>query len=173
MRYAKGFLCYSQENDTSEYRFEEIQQLKQQLEQSRDFRLFLKSPIIDSRTKEKIIPQLLKGASQSSLNFVRLMIRQHREAYLYDTTKAFIRLYKKTLGLRVAHVTTVVPLNDALRQRLRAEVQILDPGTQLEERVDPSLIGGFIIRVGDQQFDQSIARKLSALRKELAQNAYL
>lgn len=172
-RYATGLLSYSQEEHSLETTFEEVKTLKRQLEQSRDFRAFLKSPVIDSHTKERISIQIMKGYSETLLHFVQLMVRQHREGYLHETTKAFIRLYNAFKGIHTAYLTTAVPLNDALRAAIQHQIKDRAPKVELHERIDPAILGGFVLRMGDVQLDQSIATKLKVLRKELSNSAYI
>jgi F-type H+-transporting ATPase subunit delta len=96
-----------------------------------------------------------------------IITRKNREEVLYSVAKAFHELYNKHKNIYVAHVTTTFPLDETLRSNFRKMAgETLGRTIELEERIDPSLIGGFILRVGDRQIDQSLKSKLQKLEQE-------
>ena len=171
MRYAKGLLTYSQERDELKTIVREVQALKEQVEQSRDLRIFLRSPVINGQAKGRLVTEIMRGYSTTMINFVQLMVQQRREMYLYDTTKAFIQLYDAAKDIRVAYVTTVIPLDDTLRRAVLSRIGEAADEVVLEERIDPDIIGGFVIRLGDWQFDHSVAGKLKSLQRDFRESA--
>lgn len=173
MRYARGLLTHSRGKGELKTTVREVQSLKAQLEESRDLRIFLKSPVINCQTKGKLVSEIMRDYSTTLVNFVQLMVQQHREMHLYDTTKAFVRLYDVAKGIRVAYVITAFPLDDTLRRAVLSQIEGQADAVVLKERVNPDIIGGFIIRLGDWQFDQSVASKLKSLRKNFREDAYI
>jgi F-type H+-transporting ATPase subunit delta len=102
-----------------------------------------------------------------TFSIFEIITRKNREEVLYEVAKAFHELYNRYKNIHVAHVTTTFPLDDSLRARFRQMAgETLGKKVELEERIDPDLIGGFILRVGDRQIDQSIKSKLQKLEQE-------
>jgi F-type H+-transporting ATPase subunit delta len=82
--------------------------------------------------------------------------------------------YNEYKDIVVAKVTTAVPLNDENEKEIIALVHKMKKGNvQIEEVIDPELIGGFIVRVGDMQIDSSVIRELNVMRREMNENPYI
>jgi F-type H+-transporting ATPase subunit delta len=97
-----------------------------------------------------------------------LVIERRREEYLVGITRYFLSLIKAEHGIQPAELITAVPLNDALRQSILHFIsKKFCTQVELNESVDKSLIGGFVLRVGDQQLDASISSKLARIKTQL------
>ena len=140
--------------------------------QNRDLRLFLKSPIIKADKKEKVMTELFKDkVSPLTFQFLALLTRKHREGILYDVAQSFDEQYKKSKNILTAVVTSAGGLDKTTRGKMLELVERQSQGeVELVEKVDPSLIGGFILRIGDRQVDRTVARQLAKLKKELINN---
>jgi F-type H+-transporting ATPase subunit delta len=117
-----------------------------------------------------------KVLSELSSNFVSIIVKKKREAFLEEIANQFIQQYLVHKNVQVAKVTTAIPLNDKLRKempRLVQEIMKSDATVELIEEVDEELLGGLVLRVGDQQLDDSIRKKLSALEMDFSQNPYV
>jgi F-type H+-transporting ATPase subunit delta len=103
------------------------------------------------------------------------LVRKGREALIPQVAVAFNELYKQHKGIVIAEVTSAVPLDDTARKRVMELANAKHPGKSIEllEKVDPSLIGGVTIRIGDEQYDGSVSRRLSDLRREFSKNPYI
>ncbi len=107
--------------------------------------------------------------------------RPRRDALRVDTPQppavaaAFDELYKQHRSIVTALVKSAAPLNEATRAKVRALAEKQHPGktVELEEVVDPSLIGGLTIRIGDEQYDGSVSRRLGDLRRKFSENPYI
>ncbi|MNY10429.1 ATP synthase subunit delta [compost metagenome] len=99
------------------------------------------------------------------------MVSKGRSAILFDTSKAFIAQYNALKGIVTAHVTSATALTTESRAEVIAIVKKETGANEVvvKEKVNDKLIGGFILKVGDRQFDASIASSLSKLKKEFAQ----
>ncbi|HEY0978021.1 MAG TPA: ATP synthase F1 subunit delta [Flavobacteriales bacterium] len=143
---------------------------------SADLRMLLKSPVVKADTKSAILKRVFAGqVGELSLRFMDIMVRKGREALLPEVALAFSDLFKADAGIVSAEVTSAVPLADSARQQVQALVTDKYPGKSIEitEKVDPELIGGLIIRVGDEQFDGSVVRRLHDLRRKFSENPYI
>lgn len=129
----------------------------------------MENPAIPFGTKQDLIEQSLPGIGRLRRNFLSVLVQNGRARELGATVSAFERLVNEHRGVAVAQVSTAVPLDDKesteVARRLEA---LLGKRVVLEKRVDSSLIGGVVARIGDRLIDGSIAGQLSALRDQLA-----
>ena len=109
-----------------------------------------------------------------TLDFFLIITRKKREYYIDDIAQSFLELYDIFKGRQVATLTTAFPVDDSLRKQM---LELISKNSSdqivLKEKVDPSIIGGFILRWGDRQVDTSVARKLHALKQDFKGNQYL
>ena len=172
-RYARGLLKFSEEENNTESIFCEAEKVIAFIKESRDFRNFLKTPIIDAKTKTLIISEILKDFSKPLRQFCELLIRHKREQHLKITLEEFVKLRNLKKGIQMAFITIAkeLPLKEydlIINQLADGEREKIN----LETIIDPKIIGGFVIRIGDKQIDQSISGKLRTLKKEFDDNLY-
>ncbi len=144
-------------------------------EQNPDFRLMLKSPIIKSDKKEKILKELFGSKiDKVTLSFLEIIARKRRETYLDIIAESFVEQYKKHKKILTAVVTTAMGLDQELREKvLKVVKESQKAEVELHEKVNAELIGGFILRVGDKQDDTSIRTKLMKLKRTFKENPYI
>ena len=173
-RYAKGLLKFSEETNSTESLFDQAAGVIELINESRDFRNFLKTPIIDANTKISIVSEILKDFSKPLRQFCELLIDHKRENYLKITLEEFIELRNIKKGIKTAFITTAKELSSQEYDSIISQLIDYDPEKiNLETMVDSGIIGGFIIRIGDKQIDQSISGKLRDLKKEFDNNLYV
>ena len=109
-----------------------------------------------------------------TLSFFQIISRKNREDILLDVAKEFVVQYNLYRSIQVAEVTTTTALTEGQRNQLVALVKQISgmKEVQLEEKINPTLIGGFVLKVNDRQLDESIRSKLNVLRVQFAQNHY-
>jgi F-type H+-transporting ATPase subunit delta len=142
---------------------------------SRDLALLMKNPIINTDKKDAVIKSIFSGkVDQVTLTFMNLMTKKGRESYLTDIAQEYINIYKESIGIKVAYVTTATPMDDQLREQVLDIVKKMK-GSKIElvETVNKNIIGGFILRIGDEQFDASVLKKLRQLKNEFDDNIYV
>jgi F-type H+-transporting ATPase subunit delta len=174
-RYAKSLIDLAQEKGVLEQVHADMQLFAKTAKDSRDFSLFLSNPIINHGKKLAVLKNLFTGkVHDMTLRFYLLITEKNREAILVLVAQEFIRQYNEMKGIEKAQVTTAVPLNPELRAQLNQKVaQITGKTIQLEEKVDPDVIGGFLLRVGDKQVDDTIRTSLRTLRNKFKENPYI
>ena len=105
---------------------------------------------------------------------IGLLIDNKRIALLHQVANKYITLYDSIKGIEVAQVITAVPLSEELEESVLNKVkEITGKQATLENTVDESILGGFILRIGDVQYDASIANKLQALKREFEDETYI
>ena len=131
------------------------------------------SPQIDDNEKIKVIDRLFgDGFDPLFVKFLKVMAGRGRLAHVDAVRAAADAIHDEMLGRLVATVETAVPLDDALRSNIEEQLgSIMQKQVRLSESVDPELIGGMVIRVGDRVFDSSVSNRLDALARR-ARNGF-
>lgn len=173
-RYAKSLLDLATELKEQETAFNDMQLLVDTIEANRDLAVMLNSPVINAEKKLAVLDKVFSTRlSKLSYKFIELITTKGREGQLRDIAKNFVAQYKKGKDINTATVISSAKLMPDAFKKIEALVVDHTGGTvELVETVDPELIGGFILRIGDQQLDTSIKSKLNDLRAEFDSNLY-
>lgn len=174
-RYSKSLIDLAVEKNQLEDIKSDMELFSKVCEENRDFVLMLNNPILESLRKAAIIKKVFKGKVQEMTSlFFDIVSRKHRESVLPEMAKVFKQLYNEHKGIITAEVSTTFKLDESLRSEvIKIVKEISGKEVELNEKVDEALIGGFLIRVGDKQIDETIQSKLNDLRRELTQNQYI
>ncbi len=175
-RYAKSLLDLAVEQNSLDATLQDMTGVQQLCSASREFTGVLRSPIIKADKKAAIVDAIL-GSRLSPLSkaFVNLLVSKGREGSLPEIAGAFLEQYKKLKNIRTATLTTATPATDSLMATMKAKVEAAAPGqtVELKSVVDPSIIGGFILEIGDRIVDASVRRDLVDVRKNFTGNLYV
>ncbi|HPZ42713.1 MAG TPA: F0F1 ATP synthase subunit delta [Bacillota bacterium] len=147
----------------------ELKAIKGVIEDNPDLQRLLYHPQITPAAKKDLLEKLFKGKiSDVTSNFLALLVDRRRETYLLDIMAEFIALANAGRNIITAQVTTAVELNDQEKGELnRVLARLTGKKIQASYDVDPSLIGGVVVRMGDKFIDGSIKTKLAALKERL------
>jgi F-type H+-transporting ATPase subunit delta len=174
-RYAKSLLDLAQEQGTLATLKQDMDLLANTMAGSRDLRLLLRNPIVKHDKKLSILTAIFGGkVSDMLMRFFQILTSKNRESSLEHIGDAFLMQYNALMGVQVAEVTSATPLTPATRAEIEKLVK-QQTGLQdvsLTEKIDASLIGGFVLRVGDRQIDDSVKGNLRRLRNSLTDNTY-
>ncbi|WP_026754316.1 ATP synthase F1 subunit delta [Sediminibacter sp. Hel_I_10] len=171
IRYAKALLSLSEEKKASEAVNEDMVLMAKTILESRDLKQVLESPVVQSSVKKSVILEVFKSSHDLTKNLIDTLIANNRIAILSDVSKHYTRLYDELRGIQVATVTTAVPLDKTLESKVLSKVkELTGKDAEIISIVDESILGGFILRVGDTQYDASIANKLDKLKREFTLN---
>ena len=145
----------------------DMRNIAKAISENKELQNLLESPIIKSETKKSTLQEVFKGSNEISLGLISTLTDNKRIGMLQEVALKYIILHEKLKGEDVAYVTTAVPLTAALEKKVLAEVtKITGKKVTLENKVDESIVGGFVLRVGDLQYDASVANKLKRLERE-------
>ncbi|MFT2010770.1 ATP synthase F1 subunit delta [Pontibacter sp. 13R65] len=174
-RYAKSLIELASEKDVLEQVHADLQLFTQVVSQNRDFKLLLQNPIVKSDKKLAIINSVFgKQVSPMTMAFFGIITNKRREPVLETVAIEFENQYNELKGIQRAVVTSAMPLTTALREQLIMQLTVqTGKSIQLVEKVDPSLIGGFVLRVGDKQYDSSVRHSLTKLKNNFKDNPYI
>ena len=174
-RYAKSLLDLCIEKGQLDAAKTDMVMLQGIMDESRDLRLMLSSPVVKADKKVDILHKLFDGkVNDITMGFMTLLTRKGREGYLPEIVTSFLNQLRKHQGITVAEVTSAVALDAGSRSHLlEAAAKLAGGQVELVEKVDASLIGGFVLKVGDKQIDSAIANRIKALKREFAENPYI
>jgi F-type H+-transporting ATPase subunit delta len=175
-RYAQSLLDLSVEKNALEAVIGDMKMLLSVAEQNRDLGLTLKSPIVTYDKKFNILKALFgKTANNITMSFFDLVTRKNRSNVLVPTAQEFLRQYNEYKGIQVAEVTVTLPLTEDLRKEIIEIVKEISglQKVELVEKIDKSLIGGFVLKVNDKLWDDSISGKLRKARMKFAQRYFV
>lgn len=175
-RYANSLLLLATEHGTLEGTSADMRLVTKTCATEPELRTLLKSPVVKPDKKGRILEQVFAGSvGEVTAKFIDILVRKGREALLPDVAAAFTELHRQQQGLVTCEVRSAVPINDATRKRVQQMAENKFPGKtiSLSEKVDPALIGGIIVRIGDEQLDASVSRRLHDMRREFSKNPYI
>jgi len=174
-RYAKSLLDLGKEMGTLSAVKDDMDLLSKTMTESRELRLLLRNPIVKHDKKLAILKAIFEGkVSDMTLRFFTILTEKNRESAIEGIGPEFLAQYNAMQGIQSAEVTSATPLTAVARLEIRKLVtqQTGHAEVQLTEKVDPELIGGFVLRVGDNQIDDSVRTSLRRMRTSLQENSY-
>ncbi len=174
-RYAKSLLGLVTEQGKAEDSYKDMEFILAACKESKELNRVLKSPIINADKKLVILKEVFGGTiSQITMAFLELLTKKGRESDVRDIADAYVSLYKESKGIETATVFSAARLTDESRKKVLELVKAgTDGEVELVEQVDPSLIGGFILRVKDKQVDTSISSKIREMKQDFSKNLYI
>lgn len=175
-RYVKSLLDLAVERKVLEEVHHDMVFFTEVISKSRQLELLLQSPVIKHDQKLEILKRIFSGKVHSlTMAFFDIITRKNREPILAAVAREFHNAYNEYKGVGKATVTTAIPLDSKARAEVEKLVRRYSDKKEIEliERVDPELIGGFILNVGDRQVDASIKNKIKTLKVKFSENPYI
>jgi F-type H+-transporting ATPase subunit delta len=171
-RYAKGLLDFSKESNTTFVLFSEMQDVVKILKSSKDLNNFLETPVLDSKKKIAIMGLIFKDFSFTAKNFISLIIKQGREKYIQQIAQEYINKVETLEGVQRISLTSAIRLSPENVEAILKSTDLVNASQKfdLQTNINPNILGGYILRVGDQQIDASVKSKLNQLKKEFQLN---
>ena len=171
IRYAKAVLELANEQNSASAVNEDMKSIVKAVAASKDLREMLQSPVINSSVKKAALLQVFPSMNKLSAKLIDILIENKRIDILDAVAQKINMLFDESQGTQMAKVTTAVPLTNELKAKVLAKVKALTGNdAEIENTVDESILGGFILRVGDIQYNASIANKLNKLKREFTLN---
>ena len=170
--YANALFEVASENDVTDEVREQLGQFADELDENRDLQVFLFSPYFSSQEKKDGIRKIIDGADERFLNFLELLAERHRMPAIFRIRRAYDALWREENKLLPVTVTSAVELDEGLVQGVgkRIEEQT-GKKVELTSHVDPDVLGGLVLQVGNMVLDASIRNRLEQLRKQVAKAA--
>jgi F-type H+-transporting ATPase subunit delta len=175
-RYVKSLIGLAVEQGVLEEVHRDMLAFELVCKESRAFSMMLRSPVIRHEKKRDILEKIFTGkVNPLTLAIMDILTRKNREPLLQAIAKEFHNAYNEYKGISKASITTTIPMDQELRTKIENIVKKLSDKklVEIDEKTDPSLIGGFVLNVGDRQIDASIKSKLEKLKLGFSENPYV
>jgi F-type H+-transporting ATPase subunit delta len=174
-RYAKSLYSLAKEQGSVEAVLLDMAYYHKVLKENKNLALAINSPIISGQKKQNILEGVFgKDFQKLTSTFIKLVVSKGREKDLFEIAKAFIQEDKRQKGIKDCQIISAVPLSPELRISLTQQAEKIAQGkVEIEEKVDPGLIGGYILRVNDLQWDASVKTNLTKIREQILDFSYV
>ncbi|AXP80556.1 ATP synthase subunit delta [Mariniflexile rhizosphaerae] len=171
IRYAKAVLSLASDRKTIDAVNEDMKLIANTIAQSKDLSDALQSPVLSASVKKAVLLEVFKQSDKTTLSLIDTLVANNRIDILEDVAVKYSQLFDQSKGIEVATVTTAIALTDALKQKVLAKAkELTGKDIEVQSIVDESILGGFILRIGDLQYNASIANQLSKLKREFTLN---
>ena len=169
IRYAKAVLGLAQDKNAAVDVQKDMQSIIDTVDTNAELRMVLNSPLIKNEVKLASLKEIFKSTGELTQQLFITLGTNKRVDLLDDVAQQYMILFDQLNNMQVAKVTTAVPLSKDLADKVLAKVKELTGNeATIENVIDESIIGGFILRVGDLQYNASILNKLTTLKRELS-----
>lgn len=171
-RYAQGLLNFTQESRNTDSVFTEMGDIVKTIEKSKELQSFFASPIIDVKKKVSIALEIFKDFSPVTKSMLQLIIKQGRESQMQNIAQEFINKVEDMNGVQRITITSASALSAENISNILKSSELVNHDNKFDVKsiINPEILGGYILRVGDQQVDASVKSKLSKLKKEFQLN---
>ena len=169
-RYARALMDLGEERNVLDKLAEDLRDIVQTVQSSRELRIFLLSPVATPDQKLRVLSEIFgKRSSDITRKFVTLLVRKGRSEYLYATAEEFLRMLDAKRNILPARIESATKLTEAEQMQLLAKLErITGKRIRADFLLDPSLRGGFIARMGDEMVDASLKHQLELLREQFS-----
>lgn len=165
-RYAKAVLALAKEQGKTDDVNKEMLLVSETLAKSEDLLDALKSPAVKAEAKKAIFSAVFAKAGKITNGMFNVLLENKRIGIIQDVVEKYIDLYNADNGIQTATVTTAVELTPEIEKKVLQKVQDITGGkATLENKIDESILGGFVLRVGDLQYDASVTGRLNSLKR--------
>jgi len=174
-RYAKALFELALEQNKLDQVGKDMLLISQTIDDNRELGQMLKSPVVKLEKKESIMTAIFSKATDPiSLKFMLLVAKKSREEYLESFAREFTNIYKEYQGLLDAWVTSAQDLEAEVKAELLVMLKkMTGKKIELHESVNSKLIGGFVVNIGDYQYDASVKTLLRKLKKDFSKNLFV
>jgi F-type H+-transporting ATPase subunit delta len=170
-RYAKAVLDIAVEQKKTDVLEKDMRAIVETISGSKELREMIGSPVLKADIKKKALLSVFKGCDPITEGLVNLLFQNRRIGLLNEVALKYIIFNEDLKGEGVAYMTTAVPLSGELEKKVLKEVSKLTGNKiTVENKIDESIVGGFILRIGDLQYDASISNKLNTIKREFTKS---
>jgi F-type H+-transporting ATPase subunit delta len=167
--YARSLFEVATERDKLDVVREELGQFADALNESRELQTFLFSPYFSTDEKQEGLAKAVTDADETTTNFLAVLLENHRMPVIFRIRREYDRLWEEANRLLPVEITSAVELDPSVAERIGDEIGRQTGRTvELTSSVDPDVIGGIVVRVGNSILDASIRTRLENLRKQVA-----
>ena len=172
IRYAKAVLDQANHANISEVVFGDMKSIQETLAGSKELRVVLQSPVVKAEDKKQALIQIFEKNSDVTKGLIQILTSNKRINLLGGVALAYVDLYSNSKGVKVATVIKAVAITPEIEANVLSKVKQMtgSENVTINNTIDESIIGGFILRVGDLQYNVSIANQLGNLKREFSKS---
>lgn len=172
IRYAKAVLDQANHANTSEVVFGDMKSIQATLAGSKELRVVLQSPVVKAEDKKQALLQIFEKNSEVTKALIQILTSNKRINLLGGVALAYVDLYNDSKGVKTATVITAVTLTPEIEAKVLSKLKEMtgSENITINNTIDERIIGGFILRVGDLQYNASIANQLGNLKREFSKS---
>ena len=169
IRYAKAILDIASSKGVADVVSKDMTSIASTVYSNAELSTFLQNPTIKTEVKQTALLEVFADVNSVTKSLFRLLFENKRFEILENIAIEYNKLFDEMNGIEVAKVTTAIALDANLEKEVLAKIATFsNKKITIENNVDPSIIGGFILRIGDKQYNASIANRLQVLKRELS-----
>jgi len=169
IRYAKAILDIAQTSGKAEAVNNDMKSIITAVAESTELKDFLSSPVIKMDVKKSAISEIFSNVQAETQSLFNLLFENKRFEILGNIASEYNNLFDEMNNIEIANITTAMPMDKTLEAKVLEKIATFsNKKITIENTVDESIIGGFILRIGDKQYNASVANRLQVLKRELA-----
>ena len=171
IRYAKAVLSLASDQKAADAVNKDMKLIASTIAESKELSSMLQSPVIPSSNKKVVLLDVFKNSNKATQSLIDVLDTNNRVDILGQVASKYNALFDESKGVQVATVTTAVALTAALKKEVLAKAkELTGKNVEVENIIDESILGGFILRIGDVQYNASVANQLNKLKREFTLN---
>ncbi len=168
VRYTKALFNLAREKDLLDLVKADMEYVFNLMGKSKDLQMVFQNPVLKPSHKKEIIQQIFGSFNKVTISFINILIENRREEFLHDISRNFLSRYKQFKGIEQGTFITAFAVDKKVLDKVKTTIQqVLKTDSEITNEVNPNIIGGFILRVGDKQFDASIESNLNKIKRKL------
>lgn len=169
IRYAKAILEIADSKGVASEVSADMTLIASTITGNLELTLFIQNPLITTDTKKNVVSEVFASVNPVTKSLFHLLLENKRFEILSAIAVEYNNLFDVMNGVEVAKVTTAFPMDAELEAKVLAKIATFsDKKVTIENTIDASIIGGFILRIGDKQYNASVANRLHVLKRELS-----
>ena len=169
VRYARAILDIAHDKGVSTPVSNDMTLVASAINENSELSTFIQNPTNNVEVKEKALLEVFASVNSVTKSLFHLLFENKRFEILGAIATAYNQLFEEMNGMETATVTTAFPMTEELEAKVLTKILTLsNKKVNIKNIIDPAIIGGFILRIGDQQYNASIANKLQVLKRELS-----
>lgn len=171
IRYAKAVLSLASDQKAADVVNKDMKLIAQTLADSEELSNMLQSPVVPSSDKKSVLLEVFKTSNKTTQSLIDILDSNNRITILGHVASKYTELFDESKGIQLGTVTTAVALTADLKKQVLAKAkELTGKNVEVENSIDESILGGFILRIGDVQYNASVANQLNKLKREFTLN---
>ncbi|OEK06119.1 ATP synthase F1 subunit delta [Flavivirga aquatica] len=171
IRYAKAVLSLASDQKAADVVKKDMTLIANTIVDSKELSDALQSPVISSSIKKSVLLEVFKDTNKTTISLIDILVANNRIDILKDVALKYNQLFDASKGIELATVTTAIALTDDLKKSVLAKAkELTGKNVEVENIIDENILGGFILRIGDVQYNASVANQLNKLKREFTLN---